>query len=445
MGKTGLSNCSTVFPTYRGVALFALTILLLVYYIVRAETVTFALGLFTSLWLLSSYTLVAVYRNILLEKKINVVRSTKTQAIAGQQLPVEIIVRNSSPLPLYSVVIVDYPPYYYTEGEPIVVETSAPAHNTSTLEYRVTTRIGYHEFGDMDVFFCDLLKIFCTKCKYKMAHGVEAFPKLARTRVHMLAEMKILSGITASRKRGMGTTFYGVREYVPGDEIRFIDWKHTAKMFPTKLFIKEFEHESMRNFIVIVALSNRSFIGKWGECPAEQILLRVANILSSLSRGPERLGFALAAPGYYSSTRFTRGEVFRKELLAVLSRLEWPEPQIVYSIKAGFIPPSLSMLVKQRIPLVLGKTKAWFVLVYHITGFEDVRRTSERIAEAYYLLLSKGHHMSPLLVYGMPALNANSVSKSVAEMILKDLRQRGIKAILVPIEALDEALASIMV
>ena len=58
-------------------------------------------------------------------------------------------------------------------------------------------------------------------CSYR-AHGVFSF--LPRQPIHSL-----LAGRHASRIRGRGLNFEEIRGYLPGDDIRSMDWKVTAR------------------------------------------------------------------------------------------------------------------------------------------------------------------------------------------------------------------------
>jgi uncharacterized protein (DUF58 family) len=51
-------------------------------------------------------------------------------------------------------------------------------------------------------------------------------------------------GSIPARLGGSGTNFYGVREYQPGDSLRRLDWRLTAR-HPRKFFTKEFEQEEI--------------------------------------------------------------------------------------------------------------------------------------------------------------------------------------------------------
>src|SRR5699024_6142555 len=55
---------------------------------------------------------------------------------------------------------------------------------------------------------------------------------------------------TASFKRANSNLATGVRKYVPGDKVGWINWKQTARM--NKVMTKEFDHESTNNSMFIL-------------------------------------------------------------------------------------------------------------------------------------------------------------------------------------------------
>ncbi|GEM_PF-3084596 len=64
---------------------------------------------------------------------------------------------------------------------------------------------------------------------------------------------KNLTGSTQTRIKGQGLEFAEFREYQPGDEVRFIDWKTTARH--QKVYIKTFEEERERQLVIVMDLS----------------------------------------------------------------------------------------------------------------------------------------------------------------------------------------------
>ncbi|MGA8114159.1 MAG: DUF58 domain-containing protein [Actinocatenispora sp.] len=60
---------------------------------------------------------------------------------------------------------------------------------------------------------------------------VRVLPRFASRRFlpEKLARLRVLDGAVATRGRGQGTEFDALREYVPGDDVRSIDWRGTAR------------------------------------------------------------------------------------------------------------------------------------------------------------------------------------------------------------------------
>ncbi len=67
------------------------------------------------------------------------------------------------------------------------------------------------------------------------------------------------TGLIPARLPGSGINFWDVREYVPGDSLRWLNWRMTAR-HPGKLFTKEFEREEIANIGLVLdarALADR--------------------------------------------------------------------------------------------------------------------------------------------------------------------------------------------
>ncbi|HNH67425.1 MAG TPA: DUF58 domain-containing protein, partial [Bacteroidia bacterium] len=64
---------------------------------------------------------------------------------------------------------------------------------------------------------------------------------------------QIFSGEYHSAFKGRGMAFSEVREYIPGDDIRSIDWNVTARL--NHPYVKVFEEERELNVMLIVDVS----------------------------------------------------------------------------------------------------------------------------------------------------------------------------------------------
>ncbi len=67
------------------------------------------------------------------------------------------------------------------------------------------------------------------------------------------------AGMLKSHFRGSGLQFREHQVYVPGDDVRFIDWKLSART--TNVYIKTFEEERNVEIVVLIDLSHSLFYG----------------------------------------------------------------------------------------------------------------------------------------------------------------------------------------
>ena len=88
------------------------------------------------------------------------------------------------------------------------------------------------------------------KIQFK-ARGFSFLPKQPIT--------SILSGRYASRLRGRGLNFEEIRRYLPGDDIRTIDWKVTARM--RKPHVRVYTEEKDRAVLLLVDQRSHMFFG----------------------------------------------------------------------------------------------------------------------------------------------------------------------------------------
>ena len=86
-------------------------------------------------------------------------------------------------------------------------------------------------------------------------------------------------GIIHSSRRGAGMEFYGLRNYVPGDDLGRVEWKASART--GKLMTIERESERSANIVIILDAGKDSNLGK----PPETLLeysIKAAGALASL-------------------------------------------------------------------------------------------------------------------------------------------------------------------
>lgn len=128
----------------------------------------------------------------------------------------------------------------------------------------------------------------------------------------------LFSGEYHSSFRGQGMEFDEVREYQPGDDVRFIDWNVTARTgIP---FIKKFREEREMTVLLVVDASSSLRFGSGDQTKADQTAELAAVLAFSAIANQDKVGllfFTDQVEKYYSPQK-GRGHVLRliRELLA---------------------------------------------------------------------------------------------------------------------------------
>lgn len=168
--------------------------------------------------------------------------------------PVTIELRNRWSRPLKTVVL-DRPPFKFdVEGE-VEHTLDAPTQNRPVrFGYKVTpVAKGDYQFGDIYIRYSSPLGLIERIGCFPAKADVKVYPNLLETeKYEMLARRGRLMqvGIRSAKIRGGGAEFESLREYVPGDEYKKIDWNATARR--GKLISRQYEAERSQNIVLLL-------------------------------------------------------------------------------------------------------------------------------------------------------------------------------------------------
>ncbi|MCL2151918.1 MAG: DUF58 domain-containing protein [Oscillospiraceae bacterium] len=95
---------------------------------------------------------------------------------------------------------------------------------------------------------------------------------------------EIFSGEYRSGFRGKGIEFDNIRQYIPGDDVRNIDWNVTARH--NKTFVKQFCEEREMNMFLLIDMSRSNSFGRKKELITEIS----ATLALSANRNNDRVG-----------------------------------------------------------------------------------------------------------------------------------------------------------
>ncbi len=120
----------------------------------------------------------------------------------------------------------------------------------------------------------------------------EILKKIAEIEIHTRRIMSnTLMGDSRSAQKGSGFEFNQIREYQMGDDVRFIDWRASARS--NKLLVKEYIEERNRTIMIILDISRSTQFTSDLSSNAD-ILKQVAAVLAFVSGySKDRVGLIL--------------------------------------------------------------------------------------------------------------------------------------------------------
>lgn len=197
-------------------------------------------------------------------RDFEVARKHDTRLSLGAWNLIQLAVRNTS---RHRVTLTarDEPPHVFGLDVQVVSGEVFP-HDEATLAYRVRPpRRGDYVFGNINLRWPGALGLIVRQAAFPARGSVKVYPNLIEIRKYDLlvrrGHIQEL-GLRLSKRFGEGTEFERLREYLPDDEYRHIDWKATARRL--KPITREFQTERSQNIVSVIDLGRmmRSPVGE---------------------------------------------------------------------------------------------------------------------------------------------------------------------------------------
>lgn len=186
--------------------------------------------------------------------QLNVRRTLSGQYVSpGAQVKVHLdIVNQGEPLEELMVAESLTAPLEQVEGQSRALMILPPGSEAS-LDYTVRGKRGKYLFPPLQVQVMDTLGLICYEEQIHLADSLSILPetwRLKRISIHPLRTHGFAGPIPA-RQGGPGLDFYKVREYQPGDALRWINWRISAR-YNQALFTNEYEQERITDIGVVL-------------------------------------------------------------------------------------------------------------------------------------------------------------------------------------------------
>ncbi|GAA2091593.1 DUF58 domain-containing protein [Streptomyces albiaxialis] len=279
-------------------------------------------------------------------------RSGDTSVRLGEHVNASLIVTNPSRRTLHADLRDAWPPSSWpASGE--ATPGRHQLHIASGERQRITTTLHPTRRGDrraerITVRSYGPLRLAARQGHHDVPWTIRVLPAFA-SRKHLpgkLARLRELDGRTSILTRGEGTEFDSLREYVPGDDTRSIDWRATARQ--SAVAVRTWRPERDRR-VLLVLDTGRTSAGRVGDIPRLDVSMDAALLLGALA---SRAGDRVDLLAYDRKPRATvNGRTAHQVLPALVDAMAPLEPALLESDARGIstaalrIAPHRSLLV----------------------------------------------------------------------------------------------------
>ncbi|MFF2479278.1 DUF58 domain-containing protein [Streptomyces sp. NPDC058066] len=287
-------------------------------------------------------------------RRLRLTRSGDIAVRLGDPADVTLTVTNPSRRPLRAQLRDAWPPSSWLPG----TEVEASRHRVTIPpgeRRRITTRLLPTRRGDRKADRVTIrsygpLGLFTRQGSHDVPWTVRVLPPF-HSRKHLpskLARLRELDGRTSVLTRGEGTEFDSLREYVPGDDTRSIDWRATARQ--STLAVRTWRPERDRH-ILIVLDTGRTSAGRVGDAPRLDASMDAALLLGALA---SRAGDRVDLLAYDRRIRaLVQGRAVGELLPALVNAMAPLEPELVETDARGLTAAALHTAPRRSLVILL--------------------------------------------------------------------------------------------
>ncbi|MEU5524929.1 DUF58 domain-containing protein [Streptomyces sp. NPDC047860] len=275
-------------------------------------------------------------------RHLGLTRSGDTSVRLGDTADVTLTITNPSRRPLRARIRDAWPPSSWQPG----TEVAASRHRLLVPpgeRRRLTTRLSPTRRGDRHADRVTIRSygpfgLFARQGSHKVPWAVRVLPPFT-SRKHLpskLGRLRELDGRTSVLTRGEGTEFDSLREYVPGDDTRSIDWRATARQ--SAVAVRTWRPERDRH-ILLVLDTGRTSAGRVDDAPRLDASMDAALLLAALA---SRAGDRVDLLAYDRRLRaLVQGRTAGDVLPSLVNAMATLEPELVETDARGLTATAL--------------------------------------------------------------------------------------------------------
>ncbi len=179
-------------------------------------------------------------------------RITPEKLSNGDENPIIVTIKNFYTFTVIARVIDEIPDQFQIRN--FKIKRSIKNASTDDFQYhlRPTERGEYH-FGKLNIYISSPLQLLSKRYVFSQDEMVPTYPSYIQLRKYDLIAFSnnlFQYGMKKIRRIGHTMEFEQIKEYVPGDDIRTLNWKATAKK--NALMVNQFQDEKSQNIYMAI-------------------------------------------------------------------------------------------------------------------------------------------------------------------------------------------------
>lgn len=204
------------------------------------------------LWVLLAFFVLDLIILFSSGKGIEAQRIVPEKLSNGDENPIVVTVRNFYTFMVFARIVDEIP--FQFQLRDFKIRRRIKHSSTDDFQYylRPTERGEYH-FGRLNIYISSPLRLISRRYIFGESEMVPTYPSFIQLRKYDLIAFSnnlFQYGVKKIRRIGHTMEFEQIKEYVPGDDIRTLNWKATAKK--KALMVNQFQDEKSQNIYMAI-------------------------------------------------------------------------------------------------------------------------------------------------------------------------------------------------
>lgn len=170
----------------------------------------------------------------------------------GDENPVKVDIKNNYIFKINTKVIDEIP--FQFQKRDFLIEKQIESGKNTLFQYILEPKErGEYNFGALNIYASSPLGFVSKRFTFQKDAFLPAYPSFIHLRKYELMALQnefLLGGIKKIRKLGHTMEFEQIKEYVPGDDVRTVNWKATSKT--NRLMVNQFQDEKAQRVFMLI-------------------------------------------------------------------------------------------------------------------------------------------------------------------------------------------------